>query len=188
MVFYVDDLEFNPTLFEFERNNKQVKVTITKPLDDLVIAGRDLASIPKGQDVTLPLWAAEALIKANMAIARESSKLSYEDFQKILWKEQRETQLQKLPEDFYFLAKELLNSLHERAKKETRSLDNVRELAQFETLLRDIVSVRLSKIVKISLRGNDVPAITNLMPSEEGWLHHRLTALLRSWERGILGK
>jgi hypothetical protein len=184
----MEDLSFNQEVFEFERKNKQVKVTIVKPVDDLVITGKDLASIPKGQEVQLPLWAAEALTKANVAVSRETQKLNYEDFHKILWREQRENQLQKLPEDFYALAKELMNSLGEKASKETRSLDSIREHTQFETVFRDTVAIRLSKIVKISLRGSDLPRIVNSMASEEAWLYQRLTKLLRCWEKGILGK
>nr|MDO8100353.1 hypothetical protein [Candidatus Njordarchaeota archaeon] len=184
----MDSLEFNSEVFEFENKNKLVKVTMTKPAADLLIAGRDLSSVPKGQDVQLPLWAAEVLLKANVAVTREIQKLNYEDFHKILWKEQRENQLQKLPDDFYILAKELMSSLREKANKETRSLDSIREIAQFETLLRDTVSIRLSKIVKISLRGGDLHGIMNSMTSEEAWLCQRLTKLLGCWEKGILGK
>nr|MDO8134367.1 hypothetical protein [Candidatus Njordarchaeum guaymaensis] len=184
----MDDLEFNPEVFEFEKKNKLIKVTMTKPVEDLLIAGRDLSSTPKGQDVQLPFWAADVLINANVAVTRETQKLNYEDFHKILWKEQRENQLQKLPEEFYILAKELMSSLREKASKETHSLDSIKELTQFETLLRDTVSIRLSKIVKISLRGGDLHGIINSMTSEEAWLYQRLTKLLRCWEKGILGK
>ncbi|WXG43168.1 MAG: hypothetical protein WED04_03815 [Promethearchaeati archaeon SRVP18_Atabeyarchaeia-1] len=185
-VLIVDDLEFNPESYEFERNNKQVKLTITKPLEDLVIAGKDLASVAKGQDVTLPLWAAEALAKANAGVMREEQKLAYKDFENILWKEQLETPLQKLPEDFYVLAKELAKSFQEKVSNAARDLDSVRRLAQFETLLRDLVSVRISKIVKISLRGGDALGTSNLMTGEEAWLYQRLAKLLRGWEKGIL--
>jgi hypothetical protein len=184
----VDNLEFNPEIFEFEKKNKLVKVTMTKTVEDLLIAGRNLSSIPKGQDVQLPLWVAEALTKANIAVTRDIPKLNYEDFHKILWKEQRENQLQKLPDEFYTLAKGLMSSLREKANKETRDLDSIRELAQFETLLRDTVSIRLSKIVKISLRGGDLHGITNSMTNEEAWLCQRLAKLLGYWEKAILGK
>jgi hypothetical protein len=184
----VDDLEFNPDPFEFERNNRPVRVTITRPVEDLVIAGKDLALIGKGQDITLPLWVADFLAKAAAGVTREDQKLPYKDFENILWKEQLETPLQKLPEDFYMLAKELMKSFEEKASKGTHDLDSVRRLAQFETLLRDLVSVRISKIVKISLRGSDMSGASNLMTSEEVWLYQRLTKLLRSWEKGILQK
>lgn len=185
--FPVDDLEFNPEAFEFERKNKQVKVTITNPAD-LVIAGKDLASISKGQDVQLPLWAAETLIRASIAATQEDLKLTYKDFENILWKEQLETPLQKLPDDFYVLAKELMGSYHEKANRETRDLDSVRKLSQFETLLRDIVCIRMSKIVKVALRGSDSPGSTSPMTDEETWLYQRLTKLLKTWESGIIGK
>jgi hypothetical protein len=186
-VFFVDNLEFNPEVFEFEKKNKLVKVTMTKPVEDLLIAGRNLSSVPKGQDIQLPLWAAEELMKANIAVTRENQKLNYEDFHKILWKEQRENQLQRLPDEFYTLAKGLMTSLREKASKETRDLDSIRELAQFETLLRDTVSIRLSKIVKISLRGGDLHGIMDSMTNEEAWLCQRLTKLLGCWEKRMLG-
>jgi hypothetical protein len=184
----VDDLEFNPEVFEFERKNKQVKVTITNPTEDLVIAGKDLSSIGKGKDVQLPLWAAETLIKASIAATQEDLKLSYKDFENILWKEQLETPLQRLPEDFYVLAKELMGSYQEKANRETRDLDSVRKLSQFETLLRDIVCIRMSKIVKVALRGGDSSGSTSPMTDQEAWLYQRLTKLLKTWESGIIGK
>ena len=185
-VLIVDDLEFKPESFEFERNNKQVKVTIIKPVEDLVIVGKDLASVSKGQDVTLPLWAADFLVKTGSGVAKEEQRLAYRDFENILWKEQLETPLQKLPEDLYMSAKELMKSFQEKLSKGTGDIDNVRRLAQFETLLRDLVAVRISKIVKISLRGNDTSSAANAMTSEEVWLYERMTKLLRSWEKGIL--
>ena len=90
----MDDLEFKPESFEFERNNKQVKVTLTKPIEDLVIAGKDLTSITKGQDVTLPLWAADALIKTGSGVTKEEQKLAYRDFENILWKDSRTVYLE----------------------------------------------------------------------------------------------
>jgi hypothetical protein len=185
--FLLDDLEFDPEVFEFERNNKQVKVTITNPAEDLVIAGKDLTSAGKGQDVSLPLWAAEALIEGNIAVTREDLKLGYKDFENILWKEQLETPLQKLPDEFYMLAKELKGSLLEKVNKATRDLESVRKLSQFDTLLRDIVCIRMSKIVKIALRGGDSPGAASPMTDEEAWLYQRLTKLLKTWEKGILG-
>jgi hypothetical protein len=187
-VLVVDDLEFSPETFEFERNNKQVKVTITRTLEDLVIAGKDLSSVGKGQDVALPLWAADFLLKASAGVTREEEKLAYKDFENILWKEQLETPLQKLPEDFYGAAKGLMKSFQEKASKGARDLDSVRRLAQFETLLRDLVSVRISKIVKLSLRGSDMSGALSVITSEEEWLYQRLTKLLRGWEKGILQK
>jgi hypothetical protein len=185
--FLLDDLEFDPEVFEFERNNKQVKVTITNPAEDLVIAGKDLTSAGKGQDVSLPLWAAEALIEGNIAVTREDLKLGYKDFENILWKEQLETPLQKLPDEFCMLAKELKGSLLEKVNKATRDLESVRKLSQFDTLLRDIVCIRMSKIVKIALRGGDSPGAASPMTDEEAWLYQRLTKLLKTWEKGILG-
>jgi hypothetical protein len=187
-VLTVDDLEYKPESFDFERNNKQVKVTITKPVEDLSIVGKDLTSVTKGQDVTLPLWAADFLIKTGSGVIREEPKLAYKDFENILWKEQLETPLQKLPEDLYVNAKELMRSFQEKVSKGTSDIDVVRRLAQFETLMRDLVAVRISKIVKISYRGNDMPGASNSMTTEEIWLYERLTKLLRSWEKGILQK
>lgn len=185
-VLIVDDLDFDPESFEFERHNKQVKVTITNPIEDLVIAGKDMASFGKGQDVTLPLWAADFLVKNGSGVAREEQKLAYRDFENILWKEQLETPLQKLPEDLYTSAKELMKSFQEKLSKGTGDIDSVRRLAQFETLLRDLVAVRISKIVKISLRGNDISNASNAMTGEEVWLYERMMKLLRGWEKGIL--
>lgn len=184
----MDDLEFKLEVFEFERNNRQVKVTITNPVEELTIAGKDLSSLSKGQDVSLPLWAAEALIEGNIAAARDELKLNYKDFENILWKEQLETPLQKLPDDFYMQAKELMRSFLEKANRETRDLESVRKLSQFDTLLRDIVCVRMSKIVKVALRGGDSLGAMNPLTDEETWLYERLARLLRTWEKGILGR
>jgi hypothetical protein len=186
--FRLDDLEFKPEVFEFERNNRQVKVTITNPVEDLVIAGKDLSSVGKGQEISLPLWAAEALIDGKIAAARDEMKLTYKDFENILWKEQLETPLQKLSDDFYMQAKELMRSFLEKANKETRDLDSVRKLSQFDTLLRDIVCVRMSKIVKVALRGDDSLGAMSPLTDEEIWLYQRLTKLLRTWEKGIVGR
>jgi hypothetical protein len=186
--FPLDDLEFKPEVFEFEKNNRQVKVTIANPVEDLVIAGKDLTSVSKGQDVSLPLWAAEALIEGNIAAARDELKLNYKDFENILWKEQLETPLQKLPDDFYMQAKQLARSFLEKANKERRDLDSVRKLSQFDTLLQDIVCVRMSKIVKLALRGGDSLGAMSPLTDEETWLYQRLTRLLKTWEKGMLAR
>jgi hypothetical protein len=185
--FPLDDLEFKPEIFEFERNNQPVKVTLVHPIEDLVIAGKDLSSASKGQDILLPRWAAEELIQTKIAVNRDEVKLDYKDFDRTLSNEQLQTPLQKLPDDFYGNAKKLMESLLQKAG-ETKDPENGRIVTQFDALIRDIVSVRMSKILKVAFRGDDSLGVISLMTDEEVWLYRRLTKLLKTWEKGMLGR
>jgi hypothetical protein len=46
----------------------------------------------------------------------------------------------------------------------------------------------MSKIVKVALRGGDSLGAMNPLTDEETWLYERLARLLRTWEKGILGR
>ena len=101
----------------------------------------------------------------------------------ILWKETSDVKLAELDENFYFEIRKKLKALREQNKTEPTPITS-QKLEQVEVPVRDLISARLSKMVKMALK--DVhPSLTGTMVSEELWLYERLAKLIRDWSSMI---
>jgi DNA replication initiation complex subunit (GINS family) len=105
--------------------------------------------------------------------------------QKALWQETEDSALQPLPPDFFQQVRKSIERLSLLKEKEP---NDVRLAAQtrMEHLFRDLITNRLLKLMKLSLREERLRVTKKKMTGEERWLFDRLVELIRNWETQVL--
>lgn len=168
----------------FEYRNTLITVVILEEIDEFTIQNVTYGPFEKGRETDLPRWIAEILLSQNKVRIKDTD-IGPSDLQKALWRETSEPDLQQLSSNYYFIMKHRIAQLVQENK---RSPNQVRLATQnkMERLLRDLVTSRLLKLMKISLRENRLEEIKSNMTEEERWLVDRLTKLLRNWEKIVL--
>lgn len=176
-------MEFNPERFAFEHENKPAKIVIKKEHHKIIVAGQTLGPLREGERMEVPRWQADILVKHGIAEYQDEEEIDVSKLHNILWKETSDVKLGELDEDFYFEIRKMLRSLRDQNKKEPTPITS-QKLEQVEVPVRDLISARLSKMVKMALK--DVhPSLTGTMVSEELWLYERLAKLIRDWSSMI---
>ncbi|MFX1486614.1 MAG: hypothetical protein ACFFBS_05920 [Promethearchaeota archaeon] len=177
-------MEFNPERFGFEHENRPERIIIKKEHHKINVAGQALGPLREGDRMEIPRWQADILVENGIAEYLDEKEIDVSKLHNILWKETSDVKLGELDEDFYFEIRKKLRSLKERNQKEPTPITS-QKLEQIEVPVRDLISARLSKMVKMALK--DIhPSLTGTMTSEELWLYERLAKLIRDWSSMIL--
>ena len=154
---------------------------------------KDLGRIPtnegwerlsRGEERELPYWIASALQGRGFVEIREQ-RLSDVDIGKhlVVEKSMSRGELSKLKENFYFEARELMWKLKEHGGLGTEKLLQVMRL---EADFKDIITLRLNKIVNIVLLGAKLEDYDDSLLVEEKILFQHLGDLLSSWVKGVV--
>lgn len=169
---------------QFRYLNTPVTVIALKPLEEFTIQEQTFGPIDMNSEFEVPRWIAKVLLSTK-SVRLKDAEIDLPDLQKALWRETGEPVLQPLTPNFYFHVKQRINQLAEENKKEP---NDVRRAAQnkMEQLIRDLISNRLLKIMKISLREERLYETKKKMTEEENWLIDRLANLLRNWQKQVL--
>lgn len=176
-------MEFDYEAVRFKHRNNLVTVTVLEPVEKFVIQGAEYGPIEQGSKVELPRWVAEVLVNQNRARIDEEIGLS--DLQKALWRETGEPKLQPLPFDFFFRVKRYIAQL-DQDNRESPNAVRLATQQKMEQLLRDLVTHRLLKLMKVALREERLREAKKQMTEEEQWLLDKLAVLLRSWLKRVL--
>ncbi len=153
----------------------QVRVKLTRDVARLRIGGRELADLRQGSQVTLPLWAMEKLWESGLA-EPVGGVIDLPKLTQLLWRERRSpVELVELPERFYYSVASAL------AGQREKGADSYKALAQ---AYRDLVSLRMSKLLAFALRGLD-PSLIRNMVDEERELYLRVREAVESWLESI---
>lgn len=153
----------------------QVRVKLTRDIAWLKVGGRELADLRQGSQVTLPLWAMEKLWESGLA-EPVGGVIDLSKMTQILWRERRSpVELVELPENFYYNAVSALTSLREKDPESHKTLLQA---------YRDIVSLRMAKLLAFALRGLD-PSLIRNMAEEEKELYMRVKGAVESWIESI---
>ncbi len=168
----------------FQYENATVTVIAAKTLDEFTIHESTYGPVEKGREIDVPRWVADVLTSTNMAQLKDPA-LSVPDLQKALWRETGEPVLQSLTPNYYFQVRTAIDYL---ARQNKKAPNNVRLAAQtkMETLLRDLITNRLLKLMKLSLREERIRETKKKMTEEERWLFDRLVNLLRNWQKQVM--
>jgi hypothetical protein len=168
----------------FEYRNSLVTVVVLEVIDEFTVQNVTYGPFEKDRETDLPRWIVEVLLLQNKVRVKDAD-IGPSELQKALWRETSEPDLQQLSPNYFFIMKQRIAHL---IQENQRSPNQVRQATQnkMERLLRDLVTSRLLKLMKISLRENRLDEIKNNMTEEERWLVDRLTKLLRSWGKVVL--
>jgi len=157
---------------------KHVKAVVLKDLGKVPLDG-EVTTITRGQEVELPKWLANFLATLGYVELREQH-LTIDEVSRDLMSEKGlgKSSLVKLRDDFYSEAKELLS----RVKSGSLSnIDAAINAVRLESNLRDLMRLRLNKIVSIASLGVKVEKFEDNLTIEELVLFNFLTRIISEW-------
>ncbi|MEM0481581.1 MAG: hypothetical protein QXM16_01660 [Nitrososphaerota archaeon] len=153
----------------------QVRVKLNRDIARLRVGGRELADLRQGSQITLPLWAMEKLRESGLA-EPVGGAIDLPKLTQILWRERRSPiELGELPERFYYSVASALAGQREMDPGSYKSLMQA---------YRDIVSIRMAKMLAFALRSLD-PSLIRNMVEEERELYLRVREVVESWLESI---
>ena len=169
------DVQFEVSRFLFRFENNPLKVIVIKDYPKIQIGTRTLGPFVEGREMSLRLWEAAELVQQGVVRYKEESKLNVSELYKQSWSEANKPQLQQIEPNFY----QKLRMYYKDPSVEDSEKEKV------EGNVTDLMSQRLSKILKIALKGGSRSEMVKNMTEEEKWLYDRLNSLIRSWENGL---
>ena len=172
------DLELQRIVFDFEEKNVMIKCKEDHPGIQI---GDSKIKLIKGSEFDVPFWNARILSEMKLATITNIKSFDIPYMQTVIWDESKSQTPIELDPDFYPVVS---LQIEELAKKEgTYSL---RDRERMEALLKDMISKRRFKIIKLSQKvGDPSPFIRHLTP-EEFWLFKTLREQLHEWETSLL--
>ncbi len=168
----------------FEYRNSLVTIVILEEIDEFTVQNVTYGPFEKDRETDLPRWIAGVLLTQKKVRIKETD-IGPSELQKALWRETSEPDLQQLAPNYYFIMKQRIAQLIQENQQSPNQV-RIATQSKMERLLRDLVTSRLLKLMKISLREDRLDEIKNNMTEEECWLVDRLTNLLRNWENVVL--
>lgn len=153
---------------------------------EIKLAGLKVGPFQEGKEYEVRFWIAQELEKAGIAHFREEDVLDLVKLNKIHWKErvQASQQVASLPEDFYPKLRRYFENLKSEAIKKP---EKMRDYEKARRLYRDIINLRLKKIV--SLASSPIAQTNQILGNltkEEHVLYDNLHAIIGEWRTGIL--
>jgi len=176
----VDDIDF-----DFE--NSQVRVVVTREIPETPKSPTKLKIARVGQETEAPYWVARELVQLGYARFREEDIITYNSLSKMHWRETipSSRQLPSLPGNYYCIMRRHLRALREQSKQDQIKL---RELEKTETLVRDIISCRVRKIVSIAASPTPSEELIQGLTFEERSLYRMLNGTIEEWKAKIFGQ
>nr|MDO8079705.1 hypothetical protein [Candidatus Freyarchaeota archaeon] len=166
---------FDVSRFLFRFENSPVRVTVIKDYPKIQIGNRNLGPFVEGREMSLKLWEAAELVQQGIVRYKEETKFNVSELYKQSWSEANKPQLQQIEPNFY----QKLRMCYKDPSVEDSEKEKV------EGMVTDLMSQRLSKILKIALRGGSRSEMVKNMTEEEKWLYDRVNNLIRRWESGL---
>ncbi|HUU79075.1 MAG TPA: hypothetical protein VMX55_12075 [candidate division Zixibacteria bacterium] len=176
--------EFNPELelqrivFDFEEKNVLIKCFTDIPEINI---GNGTIKLIKSAEFEVPFWIARILSSENLVEIKNMKAFDIPYMQTVLWDEGKSQTPIELDHDFYPI---ISLQIEELSKK--NDMYSLRDRERMEALLKDIITKRRFKIIKLSQKtGDPSPFVKHLTP-EELWLFKTLREQLLEWETSLL--
>ena len=170
---------------DFTFENTPVKIVVNRNCPEIELAGLKVGPFQEGKEYEVRFWIAKELEKAGIARFREEELLKLVKLNKIHWKErvQSTQQISSLPEDFYPRLRRYLDDLKADAMKKP---EKMREYQKAGDLSRDIIRLRLKKIVSLASAPSQTDQILRTLTKEERVLYDNLYGIISKWRAKIL--
>jgi len=184
------EMEREPSIVtktDIEFENSASRVNFLKDYPETRITDRVLGPYRMGQEVELPLWIAQHLVEMGYAKFRDDEQLTLNTLSTTHYKETLPAakQVPRLSRSFYFHVRRLIRNLKSQELKDRakgRDLDNAQALA------RDIVAIRVKKLVSLAASGEQATELTSNLTAEEQALYEKVREAVDSWKKDILGR
>jgi len=184
------EMEREPSIVtktDIEFENSASRVNFLKDYPETRIADRVLGPYRMGQEVELPLWIAQHLVEMGYAKFRDDEQLTLNTLSTTHYKETLPAakQVPRLSRSFYFHVRRLIRNLR---SQELKDRAKGRDLDKAQALARDIVAIRVKKIVSLAASGEHATELTPNLTAEEQALYEKVREAVDSWKKDILGR
>lgn len=169
---------------DFEFENTLVRIVSNRVCPEIELGGLKIGPFEEGREYEVRFWVALELEKAGVARFQEEE-LDATGLYKIQWKERVQTGMQfsSLPEDFYPKLRRYLATIKGEAE---RRAEKMRDYEKALGLSRDIVNMRLKKIVSLSSAPAQTSQILRNLAREERIIYNVLFSIISEWRSKLL--
>ena len=170
---------------DFIFKNTPVKIMVNRNCPKIELAGLKVGPFQEGKEYEVRFWIAQELKRAGIARFREEEMLDLVKLNKIHWKErvQASQQVASLPEDFYPRLRRYLDDLKSGAIKKPEKMSGYEKARR---LSRDIINLRLKKIVALASSPAQTNQILGNLTREERVVYESLYGIISEWRAKIL--
>jgi len=184
------EMEREPSIVtktDIEFENSASRINFLKDYPETRISDRVLGPYRMGQEVELPLWIAQHLVEMGYAKFRDDEQLTLNTLSTTHYKETlpASKQVPRLSRSFYFQVRRLIRNLK---IQELKDRAKGRDLDKAQALARDIVAIRVKKIVSLAASGEQATELTSNLTAEEQALYEKVREAVDSWKKDILGR
>ncbi len=175
------------TKTDIEFENSASRINFLRDYPESRIADRVLGPYRIGQEAELPLWIAQHLVEMGYAKFRDDEQLTLNTLSTTHYKETLPAakQVPRLSRSFYFHVRRLIRNLK---SQELKDRAKGRDLDKAQALARDIVAIRVKKIVSLAASGEQATELTANLTAEEQALYEKVREAVDSWKKDILGR
>jgi len=170
---------------DFVFENTPVRILCNRNCPEIQLVGLKVGPFEEGKEYDVPYWIAAELERAGIARFREEELLDVRKLDKILWKEkvQQARQVSHVEEDFYPRLRRFLSRLKKGANS---SPERNAEYRKAEAVARDIINIRLRKIVSLASSPEQTNETLNDLAKEERILYNQLYMIINGWKTAIM--
>jgi GINS complex protein len=184
------DMEREPSIVtktDIEFENSASRINFLRDYPESRIADRVLGPYRIGQEAELPLWITQHLVEMGYAKFRDDEQLTLNTLSTTHYKETLPAakQVPRLSRSFYFHVRRLIRNLK---TQELKDRAKGRDLDKAQALARDIVAIRVKKIVSLAASGEQATELTANLTVEEQALYEKVREAVDSWKKDILGR
>ena len=161
---------------QFDFENKVISVKCLKNLEEFDMGDKKVKML-KGIRIKVPFWLAIFLEKEGYVELEETNKIDFPSLYKMSIKEGENIDLQKLNSYFYVA----MRQTYEEFKEKRKSIP-YRQIEAIDMKLREIMTMRLSKIIKMAEKGRNITSKTRNFTPEERWLFEFVSEAIEKWK------
>ena len=161
---------------QFDFENKDISVKCLKNLEEFDMGDRKIKLL-KGIRIKIPFWLAIFLEKDGYIELEEANEMNFPILYKLSKKEGDNIALQELSSYFYIA----MRKTYEEFKDKKKSIP-YRQIEAIDMKLRELMTMRLSKIIKIAEKGRNITTKTRNFTPEERWLFEFVSEAIEKWK------
>jgi len=161
---------------QFDFETLEIQVMCKQNLEEFTL-GEKKIRLTEGIKTKLPFWLAVALAKEDYVTIEDLSDYDFPELHGVTRKERDNISLQKIDQFFYILARKTFDELQKKEK-----VISFRQQQSLEMKIREFMTVRLSKIIKMAEKGKNITSKTRNFTPEEKWLYEIVVDAVEKWK------
>ncbi|MHA1143482.1 MAG: hypothetical protein ACTSRW_02020 [Candidatus Helarchaeota archaeon] len=169
-------------VFNIYWNNMKFRVRVLKEIPVISEDGKVLNVLSPKTETTLEFWKVKKFLHDERIEVLHPKIIDISDLDRVLWKEENNTELQKLEQSFYLLTNYLIEESLKEANKE--KLESFEKGRQIKNLIETIIERRSYKILKI-ITLKEAEKFVKKLTFEEKELFRNLSLMYDTWKQNI---